>query len=62
MRDLGAAVRVVAIRRSGAAGLEHPPRRGTTLAAGDDAYLAGPYEELLNVLRRERDRSPHRPD
>jgi hypothetical protein len=24
------------------------------LAAGDDAYLAGPYEELLEVLKRER--------
>jgi len=58
MRDLGAAVRVIAIRRAGAnARLEHPPRRGTTLAAGDGAYLAGPYEELLNVLRRERDRT-----
>jgi Trk K+ transport system NAD-binding subunit len=55
MSDLGAAVRVIAIRRAGAAaGLEHPPRRGTTLAAGDDAYLAGPYEELFSVLRRER--------
>jgi Trk K+ transport system NAD-binding subunit len=55
MRDLGAAVRVIAIRRAGASTrLEHPPRRGTTLAAGDDAYLAGPYEQLLNLLRRER--------
>jgi hypothetical protein len=26
------------------------------LAAGDDAYLAGPYEELLSVLKRERQR------
>jgi len=60
MRDLGAAVRVIAIRRAGATTcLEHPPRRGTTLVAGDDAYLAGPYEELLNVLRRERDRTSH---
>ena len=34
--------------------LEHPPRRDTVLAAGDDAYLAGPSEELLRVLERER--------
>ena len=36
--------------------LEHPPRRDTRFAAGDDAYLAGPYEELLSVLKRERTR------
>ena len=54
MRDLGAAIRVIAIRRVGTETLEHPPRRGTTFAAGDDAYLAGPYEGLLSVLRRER--------
>jgi len=34
--------------------LEHPPRRDSRLAGGDDAYLAGPYEELLSVLRRDR--------
>jgi Trk K+ transport system NAD-binding subunit len=61
MSDLGAAVRVIAIRRAGtAAGLEHPPRRGTILAAGDDAYLAGPYEQLFSVLQRERDGTPDR--
>ena len=55
MRDLSARIRVVAIERAGAHGaLEHPPRRDTRLAAGDDAYLAGPYEELLALLRRER--------
>ena len=53
MSDLGARIRVIAIRRQGGE-LEHPPRRDTRLAAGDDAYLAGPYEELLQVLRRER--------
>ncbi len=47
---------VVAIARQGANdAFEHPPRRGTRLVAGDDAYLAGPYEELLSVLKRERD-------
>jgi len=57
MSELGANVRVIAIGRDAGDGsartLEHPPRRGTHLAAGDDAYLAGPYEELLRVLRRE---------
>jgi voltage-gated potassium channel Kch len=55
MSDLSAGIRVVAIARAGGDGvLEHPPRRDTRLAAGDDAYLAGPYEELLGILRRER--------
>jgi Trk K+ transport system NAD-binding subunit len=55
MSELSASIRVIAIdRRSGHGELEHPPRRGTRLAAGDDAYLAGPYEELLSVLRSER--------
>jgi len=60
MRDLGAAVRVIAIRRARFADrLEHPPRRGTTLAAGDHAYLAGPYDELFRVLRHEREGTPN---
>jgi Trk K+ transport system NAD-binding subunit/multidrug transporter EmrE-like cation transporter len=55
MSDLSAGIRVLAIARAGAPdALEHPPRRDTRLAAGDDAYLAGPYEELLAILRRER--------
>jgi Trk K+ transport system NAD-binding subunit len=55
MSDLSAGIRVVAIARAAdKATLEHPPRRDTQLQAGDDAYLAGPYEELLAVLRRER--------
>jgi Trk K+ transport system NAD-binding subunit len=56
MNELGASLRVIAIDRATARGeLEHPPRRETRLQAGDDAYLAGPYEELLRVLRRERE-------
>ncbi len=58
MRELGARVRVIAIGRDSrddsTGSLEYPPRRDTRLAAGDDAYLAGPAEELLRVLRRER--------
>jgi hypothetical protein len=33
--------------------LEHTPRRDTRFAAHDVAYLVGPYEELLQVLRRD---------
>ncbi|WP_203829293.1 NAD-binding protein [Actinoplanes palleronii] len=54
MQDLSARTRVVAIRRVADRGvLEHPPRRDTRFAAGDEAYLIGPYEELLQVLRRD---------
>ena len=55
MSGLGARIRVIAIGRGGSGGaLEHPPRRDTRFEAGDRAYLIGPYEELLQVLRRER--------
>ncbi len=55
MRDLGARTRILAISRTFDQGcLEPPPRRGTRLRAGDQAYLIGPYEELLAVLRRDR--------
>ncbi|HEY2226104.1 NAD-binding protein [Actinomycetospora sp.] len=63
MRDLSLRTRVVALRRSevqyGGAGsdrapLEHPPRRDTRFAAGDEAFLVGPDEELLEVLARSR--------
>jgi Trk K+ transport system NAD-binding subunit len=54
MGDLSARTRVVAISRASLGGrLEHPPRRGTRFRAGDRAYLVGPYEELLQVLRRD---------
>lgn len=54
MRELSARMRVVAIRRAGdVKRLEHPPRRDTRFAPGDQAYLAGPNEELLEVLRHE---------
>ncbi len=54
MGDLSARTRVVAISRAAEDGrLEHPPRRGTRFRAGDRAYLLGPYEELLQVLRRD---------
>jgi Trk K+ transport system NAD-binding subunit len=56
MRDLPGRIRVAAIRRaSGSNALEHPPRRDTRFARDDDAYLVGPYVELLEVLRHDRE-------
>jgi Trk K+ transport system NAD-binding subunit len=55
MRDLAARTRVLALSRTSDDGsLEYPPRRGTRFRAGDRAYVIGPYEELLAVLRRDR--------
>lgn len=52
MVALTANVRVVAIsRRADRGRLDYPPRRDTRFAAGDDAYLVGPYEELMQVVR-----------
>jgi Trk K+ transport system NAD-binding subunit len=52
MLELSARIRVIAISRNSAGGaLEYPPRRDTRFAGGDQAYLVGPYEELLQVLR-----------
>ena len=54
MQDLSARTRVIALRRAAGGGvLEHPPRRGTRFEDGDEAFLLGPYEELLQVLRRD---------
>jgi Trk K+ transport system NAD-binding subunit len=54
MGDLSSNTRVIALNRADDGTLEHPPRRGTRFAPGDRAYLLGPYEELLNVLQRNR--------
>ena len=62
MSQLSGRTRVIGIRRNtpdhpagpgDASQLEYPPRRDTRFAAGDLAYLVGPYEELLQVLRRD---------
>jgi len=52
MHDLSARTRVIAISRARENGrLEYPPRRDTRFEGGDQAYLIGPYEEQLRVLR-----------
>jgi Trk K+ transport system NAD-binding subunit len=62
MRELPGRIRVVAIRRAQRADqLEHPPRRDTRLAPGDDAFLAGPSVELLELLRHDRSGHVRRP-
>jgi Trk K+ transport system NAD-binding subunit len=54
MQDLSARTRVIALKRANAPEvLEHPPRRGTRFEAGDEVFLLGPYEELIQVLRRD---------
>ena len=58
MTELSANTRVVALTRAATGTMEHPPRRGTRFQAGDLAYLVGPYEELLGVLRRARLATP----
>ena len=55
MDELAARTRVLALRRAAdRAVLEHPPRRSTRFDPADEAYLIGPYDELLTVLRRDR--------
>jgi Trk K+ transport system NAD-binding subunit len=55
MHELAARTRVLALRRAAMSSvLEHPPRRTTRFHPADEAYLIGPYDELLTVLRRDR--------
>src|SRR5580692_344801 len=55
MHELTARTRVLALRRAADRSvLEHPPRRATRFEPADEAYLIGPYDELLTVLRRDR--------
>jgi Trk K+ transport system NAD-binding subunit len=59
MHELAARTRVLALRRAAdRAVLEHPPRRTTRFNQADEAYLIGPYDELLTVLRRDRMSAP----
>jgi Trk K+ transport system NAD-binding subunit len=52
MRELSERARVVALHRADGS-VEHPPRRDTTFAAGDEAYLVGLPDEVVQVLRRD---------
>ncbi len=52
MHELSAQIRVLALRHGGV--LDHPPRRDTRFDAGDEAFLVGPYEELLQLLDHDR--------
>jgi voltage-gated potassium channel Kch len=51
MQGLSANTRVIALQRYVTGVLEHPPRRGTQFEAGDLAYIVGPNDELIEVLR-----------
>lgn len=50
MVDLSARVNVVALQRQDGS-TEQPPRRNTRFETGDAAYVIGPYEEMLHLLR-----------
>ena len=52
MQGLSENTRVIALHRQATGVLEHPPRRGTRFEAGDLAYIIGPNDELIGVLRR----------
>ena len=55
MDELTGRTRVLALRRAADRDtLYHPPRRSTRFEPADEAYLIGPYDELLTVLRRDR--------
>jgi hypothetical protein len=51
MQGLSANTRVIALHRRATGVLEHPPRRGTIFDEGDTAYIVGPNDELIGVLR-----------
>ena len=55
--ELAGQVRVVALHRADGH-LEHQLRRDTALAAGDEAYLVGRPDEVMQVLRRDVAASP----
>jgi Trk K+ transport system NAD-binding subunit len=55
--ELAGQVRVVALHRADGH-LEHRLRRDTGLAAGDEAYLVGRPDEVMQVLRRDVAASP----
>ena len=52
MFEMSTQTRVFAITRDNSAPAQLHPRRDTRLAAGDTAYIVGPYRELLAMLRK----------
>ena len=55
MEGLSGRVRVLALRSGGPdAPLQHPPRRDTRFAPGDEAFLIGPHDELVVILHQDR--------
>lgn len=61
VHDLSARIRLVAITRLDSPDdLEYPVHTDQTFGAGDIAFLIGPYEDLLIVLRRNRARDASR--
>jgi Trk K+ transport system NAD-binding subunit len=53
MRDLVGDSRVIALRRAEEPDTLDRPRRGTAFSPGDEAYVVGPPEELLQLMRSE---------
>lgn len=51
MGELSSRTRVIALERL-EGGLEYPPRRDTRFGPGDRAYVVGPPEDVIGVLRR----------
>jgi Trk K+ transport system NAD-binding subunit len=51
MQGLSANTRVIALHRRATGVLEHPPRRASIFDEGDTAYIVGPNDELIGVLR-----------
>ena len=45
--------RVLSVRHSGEQAAHRIVRRWTTLEAGDEAFVVGPHEELLSLLRQD---------
>jgi Trk K+ transport system NAD-binding subunit len=55
MRDLVSRSRVIALRHAADPETLDRPRRGTAFLAGDEAYVVGPPEELLRVMRSQQE-------
>ena len=51
MGELSSRTRVIALQRP-EGGLEYPPRRDTRFGPGDQAFIVGPPEDVIGVLRR----------